>query len=149
MNLSKHVTKSEFELSPTAVRLGIDNQMNEEQTTKAILLCVNVFEPIRAKVGHPIKVNSGFRSAKLNKKIGGSTSSQHCKGEAMDLDLHDKDTFDWIINNVEFDQLIWEFGNNVNADWFHISYKQKGNRKQVLRALKKHGLTMYVPYTPY
>ncbi len=149
MNLSKHVTKQEFELSSTAVRLGIDNQMNEEQTTKAILLCVNVFEPIRAKVGHPIKINSGFRSSKLNKKIGGSTSSQHCKGEAMDLDLHDKDTFDWIINNVEFDQLIWEFGNNVTADWFHISYKQKGNRKQVLRALKKHGLTMYVPYTPY
>jgi hypothetical protein len=149
MNLSKHVTKSEFELSPTAVRLGIDNQMNEEQTTKAILLCVNVFEPIRAKVGHPIKVNSGFRSAKLNKKIGGSTSSQHCKGEAMDLDLHEKDIFQWIIKNITFDQLIWEGGNQHSADWFHISYKKDGNRNQVLRMIKKQGQTLYVPYTSY
>ena len=149
MNLSKHVTKQEFELSPTAVRLGIDNQMNEEQTTKAILLCVNVFEPIRAKVGHPIKVNSGYRSSKLNKKIGGSTSSQHCKGEAMDLDLHDKDIFEWIIKNITFDQLIWEGGNQHSADWFHISYKKDGNRNQVLRMIKKQGQTLYVPYTSY
>jgi len=149
MNLSKHITKSEFELSPTAVRLGIDNQMNEEQTTKAILLCVNVFEPIRAKVGHPIKINSGFRSAKLNKKIGGSTTSQHCKGEAMDLNLHEKDIFEWIIKNITFDQLIWEGGNQHSADWFHISYKKDGNRNQVLRMIKKQGQTLYVPYTPY
>jgi hypothetical protein len=149
MNLSKHVTKQEFELSPTALRLGIDNQMNEEQTTKAILLCVNVFEPIRAKVGHPIKINSGFRSAKLNKKIGGSTTSQHCKGEAMDLDLHDKDIFEWIIKNITFDQLIWEGGNQHSADWFHISYKKDGNRNEVLRMIKKQGQTLYVPYTPY
>jgi hypothetical protein len=149
MNLSKHVTKQEFELSPTAVRLGIDNQMNEEQTTKAILLCVNVFEPIRAIVGHPIKINSGFRSAKLNKKIGGSTTSQHCKGEAMDIDLHDKDIFEWIIKNITFDQLIWEGGNQHSADWFHISYKKDSNRNQVLRMIKKQGQTLYVPYTPY
>jgi hypothetical protein len=149
MNLSKHVTKQEFELSPTAIRLGIDNQMNEEQTTKAILLCVNVFEPIRAKVGHPIKINSGFRSAKLNKKIGGSTTSQHCKGEAMDLDLHDKDIFEWIIKNITFDQLIWEGGNQHSADWFHISYKKDGNRNEVLRMIKKQGQTLYVPYTLY
>jgi len=149
MNLSKHVTKQEFEMSPTAIRLGLDNQMNEEQTIKAILLCNNVFEPIRKKVGHPIKINSGFRGRALNKKIGGSSSSQHCKGEAMDLDLHDKDTFEWIIKNVTFDQLIWEFGNNITADWFHISYKKEGNRKQVLRSIKKHGETIYVPYTPY
>ena len=149
MNLSKHVTKQEFELSPTAIRLGLDNQMNEEQTTKAILLCVNVFEPIRAKLGHPIKINSGFRGKALNKKIGGSSSSQHCKGEAMDLDLHDKDTFEWIIKNIQFDQLIWEFGNNFSADWFHISYKKEGNRKQLLRSIKKHGETIYVPYVSY
>lgn len=149
MNLSKHVTKQEFELSPTAIRLGIDNQMNEEQTTKAILLCVNVFEPIRVKLGHPIKINSGFRGKALNKKIGGASSSQHCKGEAMDLDLHDKDIFEWVIKNVTFDQLIWEFGNNLTADWFHISYKKDGNRNQVLRGIKKHGETIYVPYTSY
>ena len=149
MNLSNHVTKSEFEMSPTAIRLGIDNQMNESQTTKAILLCVNVFEPIRAKVGHPIKINSGFRSAKLNKKIGGSTTSQHCKGEAMDLDLHDKELFEWIIKNITFDQLIAEFPSQGKASWFHISYKEGRNRKQVLVAIKKAGKTIYLPYTSY
>lgn len=149
MNLSKHVTKSEFELSPTAIRLGLDNQMNEEQTTKAILLCVNVFEPIRAKLGHPIKINSGFRGKSLNKKIGGASSSQHCKGEAMDLDLHDKDVFEWIIKNVNFDQLIAEFPENGKIKWIHISYKKEGNRKQVLQSVKKHGETIYVPYTSY
>jgi hypothetical protein len=149
MNLSKHVTKQEFELSPTAIRLGLDNQMNEEQTTKSILLCVNVFEPIRAKLGHPIKINSGFRGKALNKKIGGASSSQHCKGEAMDLDLHDKDIFEWIIKNITFDQLIWEGGNQHSADWFHISYKKDGNRNQVLRMIKKQGQILYVPYTSY
>lgn len=143
MNLSKHVTKSEFEMSPTAIRLGIDNQMNESQTIKAILLCVNVFEPIRAKLGHPIKINSGFRGKALNKKIGGSSSSQHCKGEAMDLDLHDKDTFEWIIKNITFDQLIWEGGTDERADWFHISYRKDNNRKEVLRMKKKNGTTVY------
>lgn len=146
MNLSKHITKSEFEMSPTAIRLGIDNQMNESQTIKAILLCVNVFEPIRAKVGHPIKINSGFRSVKLNKKIGGSASSQHCKGEAVDLDLHDKELFEWIMNNITFDQLIWEGGTDERADWFHVSYRKDNNRKEVLRMKKKNGTTVYYPY---
>lgn len=147
MNLSPHVTLAEFENSPTAVKHGISNKMSAEQIEKAKLVCVNCFEPIRAYLKKPIKVNSGFRSLLLNKKIGGSKTSQHCKGEALDLDLHDRKLFNWIIDNVQFDQLIYEFGTDTAADWFHISYSPVKNRKQVLRAIKRAGKTVYIPYT--
>lgn len=146
MNLSPHVTLAEFENSPTAVKHGISNKMNAEQIEKAKLVCVNCFEPIRAYLKKPIRVNSGFRSLLLNKKIGGSKTSQHCKGEALDLDLHDRKLFNWIIDNVQFDQLIYEFGTDTAADWFHISYSPVKNRKQVLRAVKRAGKTVYIPY---
>jgi len=147
MNLSHHVTRAEFEYSPTAMKHGISNKMNAEQIEKAKLVCANCFEPIRAYIKKPIKVNSGFRSLLLNKKIGGSKTSQHLKGEAMDLDLHDRKLFNWIIDNVDFDQLIYEFGTDTQADWFHISYSQGKNRKQVLRAVKRAGKTVYTPYS--
>lgn len=146
MNLSPHVTLAEFENSPTAVKHGISNKMNAEQIERAKLVCVNCFEPIRAYLKKPIRVNSGFRSLLLNKKIGGSKTSQHCKGEALDLDLHDRKLFNWIIDNVQFDQLIYEFGTDTAADWFHISYSPVKNRKQVLRAVKRSGKTVYIPY---
>jgi hypothetical protein len=133
MKLSENVTIAEFEASPTATAKGIANKMNAAQIESAKLLCTKVFQPIRAKVGKPIKINSGFRSTALNKAIGGSTTSQHCKGEAMDLDLHDKDLFIWIIENLDFDQAIFEGGTENSAGWFHISYKKTGNRKQALR----------------
>jgi D-alanyl-D-alanine dipeptidase len=147
MNLSSHVSRAEFEFSPTAVKHGISNEMSLEQIERAKLVCVNCFEPIRAYLKKPIKVNSGFRSLLLNKKIGGSKTSQHCKGEALDLDLHDRNLFNWIIDNVDFDQLIYEFGTDTQADWFHISYSKGKNRKQVLRAVKKAGKTVYIPYS--
>jgi hypothetical protein len=147
MNLSPHVTRAEFENSPTAVKHGISNEMNSQQIESAKLVCVNCFEPIRAYLKKPIRVNSGFRSLLLNKKIGGSKTSQHCKGEALDLDLHDRKLFNWIIDNVQFDQLIYEFGTDTAADWFHISYSPVKNRKQVLRAVKRAGKTVYIPYT--
>jgi putative heme iron utilization protein len=133
MNLSENVTLQEFEASPTATARGIANKMNATQIESAKLLCEKVFQPLRAHVGQPIKINSGFRSAALNKAIGGSTTSQHCKGEAMDLDLHDKALFIWIIDNLDFDQAIFEGGTENAASWFHISYKKSGNRKQALR----------------
>ena len=147
MKLSDHVSLTEFEHSPTALKLGIVNKMNAEQIERAKLVCANCFEPIRAKVKKPIRVNSGFRSLLLNKKIGGSKTSQHLKGEAMDLDLHDRNLFNWIIDNVDFDQLIYEFGTDTQADWFHISYSKGKNRKQVLRAVKRAGKTVYIPYS--
>jgi hypothetical protein len=146
MNLSKHVTRSEFERSETAINRGINNSMNEFEIERAKLLCENCFEPIRTKVCAPIRINSGFRSGALNRAIGGSTTSQHSLGEAMDLDLHDRDLFEWIIDNVEFDQLIFEGGTTDRADWFHISYRKGRLRKQVLRMTKKGGKSTYTPY---
>ena len=133
MNLSNNVTLKEFEASPTATARGIVNKMNAKQIESAKLLCEKVFQPLRAHVGNPIKINSGYRSPALNKAIGGSTTSQHCKGEAMDLDLHDKALFVWIIDNLDFDQAIFEAGTATAAAWFHLSYKKTGNRKQALR----------------
>jgi hypothetical protein len=146
MNLSKHVTRAEFERSETAINHGIPNFMNEFEIQRAILLCQNVFEPIRAYLGRPIRINSGFRSAALNRRIGGSRSSQHTLGEAMDLDLHDRELFEWILDNVEYDQAIFEGGTEEKADWFHISYRKGRNRNQALRMIKKGGKTTYVPY---
>lgn len=146
MNLSKHVTRLEFERSETAINRGIDNSMNEWEIERAKLVCENCFEPIRAKVGAPIRINSGFRSGALNRAIGGATTSQHSLGEAIDLDLHDRDLFEWVIDNVEFDQLIFEGGTTDKADWFHISYRKGRLRKQVLRMVKKGGKSTYIPY---
>jgi hypothetical protein len=146
MNLSKHVTRAEFERSETAINHGIPNFMNEFEIQRAILLCQNVFEPIRAYVGRPIRINSGFRSVATNKRIGGASSSQHCMAEAFDLDLHDRELFEWILDNVEYDQAIYEAGNDEKADWFHISYRKGRNRKQALRMIKKGGKSTYVPY---
>jgi hypothetical protein len=146
MNLSKHVTRAEFERSETAINRGINNSMNEWEIERAKLVCENCFEPIREHLAQPIKINSGFRSGALNRAIGGASTSQHSLGEAIDLDLHDRDLFEWVIDNVEFDQLIFEGGTTDKADWFHISYRKGRLRKQVLRMVKKGGKSTYVPY---
>jgi zinc D-Ala-D-Ala carboxypeptidase len=144
MNLSKHVTRAEFEQSDTALRRGISNSMGAMELQSAKTLCEKVFEPLRAFVGGPIRISSGYRSPILNKAIGGSTTSQHCKGEAMDIKI-DKTAFLWIKDNLVFDQLIYEFGTDSHPDWVHVSYG-KTNRKQVLRAVKVGGKTKYIPY---
>lgn len=148
MNLSEHVTLKEFCDSNTATAKGINNTITDPvHLENAKKLALSVFEPIRAHVGHPIKINSGYRSKALNKAIPGSSStSQHCFGEAMDLDLHDRDLFEWIIDNITFDQMIFEGGTEDKANWFHISYREGRNRKQVLRMIKKGGKSTYVPY---
>jgi len=107
-----------------------------------------VFEPIRTHFDEPIRVNSFFRSAALNKTIGGSTTSQHCKGEAIDINatkgITNKQLYNYIKNNLEFDQLIWEFGTDKEPDWVHVSYTTaKPNRNQLLRASKKGGKAVY------
>lgn len=142
--LSKHLTIEEFEHSPTAIASGISNKMNDKQIACAKSLAENVFEPVRLYRGAPIKVNSGFRSAQLNKHIGGSKTSQHCKGEAIDLPLTANE-FHYIKDNLVFDQLIWEFGDDNKPAWVHISFS-KINRKQVLRAKKINQKTVYVGY---
>jgi len=144
MNLSKHVTLAEFQDSLTATTHGINNQMNESQIASAKLLCENVFEPLRTYLNTPIEISSGFRSLQVNKMIGGSKTSQHTKGEAMDIKVGAKG-FNFIKDKLNFDQLIWEFGNEENPSWVHVSYSSK-NRKQVLKATKKNGKTIYSNY---
>lgn len=146
MKLSKHFTKAEFEHSNTAIQRSIPNEMNSGQELKAIDLCENVLEPLREHLGHPIKLNCGYRSPAVNRAVGGAKNSQHLFGEAADVDLHDKKIFDWIIDNLEFDQAIFEFGSDLEAGWFHLSYRKGRNRKQALRAIKKAGKTIYLPY---
>ena len=144
MNLSAHVTLAEFENSPTATTHGINNKMNESQIASAKLLCENVFEPLRIYLNTPIKISSGFRSVQLNKMIKGSSTSQHTKGEAMDLQIGANGFF-FIKTKLDFDQLIWEFGNDENPAWVHVSFSKR-NRKQVLKAYKQNGKTKYSSY---
>jgi hypothetical protein len=146
MKLSKHLSVAEFIASPTATRLGISNEMTPEHLENAKIVAEKLFEPIRGFRGAPIKLNSGYRSEALNKRIGGSKTSQHMKGEAMDLPLTASE-FQFIRNNINFDQLIWEFGNDTQPQWVHVSYNCSGRqRKQVLRAVKQNGKTKYLPF---
>jgi len=118
------------------------------------LLAENIFEPVRKHFGKPIFISSGYRSKDLNTAIGGALSSQHCSGEAIDIDMDghnngvtNKMVFDFIKDNLNFDQLIWEFGNDAAPDWVHVSYESTGKqRKQILKAVRKGGATSYVPY---
>jgi len=147
--ISKHVSFKEATISRTATRLDIDNEPNKEQLANMKLVAEKVFEPLRKWVGGPIKINSFFRSPKLNKAIGGSSKSQHCKGYAMDLDDTFKhktnaEMFNWIKDNLNFDQMIWEFGDDDNPNWVHISYvSEKENRNRCLKAYKSNGKTAY------
>ena len=144
MNLSAHVTLKEFQVSGIATLRNLNNQMNESQIASAKLLCENVFEPLRIYLNIPIKISSGFRCVQLNKMIKGSSTSQHTKGEAMDIKI-DAKGFHFIKDKLDFDQLIWEFGNDENPQWVHVSFSKR-NRKQVLKAYKQNGKTKYSSY---
>lgn len=152
MQLSKHLSLAEVTRSESAKRLGISNMPTEQHIKNFKLLAEKVFEPIREHFGRPIHISSGYRSQALNSAIGGSLSSQHCQGEALDLDMDgtditNKQVFDFIKDNLEFDQLIWEFGTKDNPDWVHVSYESTGKqRKQILKASKANGKTSYSPY---
>jgi hypothetical protein len=152
MQLSKHLALAEVMRSETAKRKGISNMPTPEHIENFKKLAENVFEPIREHFGVPIRLSSGYRSAALNKAVGGASSSQHCKGEAIDIDMDgtsitNKQLFDFVKDNVNFDQMIWEFGTDANPDWVHVSYNSDGaQRKQILRAVKSGGTTKYLPF---
>jgi hypothetical protein len=154
MQLSEHLSVAEYIKSDTAKRKGISNSMTAAHTENAKVLAAKIFEPIRVHFGKPIYVSSGYRSQALNSAIGGSSSSQHCSAEAIDLDQDDRGTgvtnrmvFDYIKDNLDFDQLIFELGDEQNPDWVHVSYKVSGTqRKQILRAYREGGATKYKPY---
>ena len=147
--ISKHISYKEGVYSRTATRLNIDNKPNDDQMQNMCLIAEEVFEPLRVWVGGPIKINSFFRSPKLNKAIGGSTKSQHCHGQAIDLDdtfgrATNAEMYEFIRKYLDFDQMIWEFGDDDNPSWVHVSYvSEDKNRNRCLKAYKENGKTKY------
>lgn len=149
--ISKHISWREATHSATAEKKEIENTPNEGAVQNMKKLAKNVFEPLREWAAEPIRVNSFYRSPDLCDAIRSSRNSQHTKGQAIDIDaLGDKtnaDLFNYIKDNLDFDQLIWEHGDDENPDWVHVSYVgPRGNRKNVLRAVKKGRKTTYEIY---
>lgn len=152
MQLSKNLALAEVTRSETAKRNGISNMPTPEHIENFKKLAENVFQPIREHFGVPIHISSGYRSKALNTAVKGSLSSQHCSGEAIDIDMDgtsitNKQIFDFIKDNLVFDQMIAEFPENGNPAWVHVSYESTGKqRKQILVAKKVGGATKYIPY---
>jgi hypothetical protein len=154
MKLSEHLDLSEVVRSESAKRKGISNMPTAEHTANFKILAEKVFEPIREHFRCPIHISSGYRSKELNAAIGGSATSEHCSGQAIDIDMDgtpngvtNRMVFDYIKDNLDFNQLIFEFGDAQNPDWVHVSYSATGNqRKQILRASRVNGKTTYSPY---
>ena len=151
MKISPHLNLAEITRSDTAKRHGIDNTPSAEHLENFKLLADKVFEPIREHFKTPIFISSGYRSKALNSFIKGSASSQHCTGQAIDIDMDGSNgevtnrmVFDFIKNKLDFDQLIWEFGTDFNPDWVHVSYVKGKNRKQKLKAIRTSGKTTYL-----
>jgi len=147
--VSKNISYKEATRSITAIRLGLENKPNDYELTNMHILAEKVFQPLREWVGKPVKINSFFRSAELNKAIGGSSRSQHCEGRAIDIDdtyghKTNAEMYEYIKDNLDFDQMIWEFGNDENPDWVHVSYcSTDENRKRCLKAYRENGKTKY------
>lgn len=153
--ISQHLDLAELIISESAKRKGISNMPTPEHIQNFKKLAEHIFEPIRTHFNVPIHISSGYRSKALNDSIGGAASSQHCSGEAIDIDMDgssngvtNKMVFDYIKANLNFDQLIFEFGDANNPDWVHVSYETSGKpqRKQILRATKIGGGTKYTAY---
>ena len=148
-NISEHISYSEAIYSPTAIEKKISNEPNDEQLDSMKAVATNIFERVRAHFGKPIRINSFFRSGALNKAVGGAITSQHCKGEAIDVTglpygTKNSEIFHYIKDNLDFDQLIWEHGDSKEPLWVHFSYNLRGNRRKCLRAVKDHnGKTIY------
>ena len=149
MKLSANFSLSELTRSQTATRKGIDNSPNEEQLASLQALCENVLQPIRDYFGMPVRISSGLRVPELNTAIGGSTTSDHCKGMAADIEIpgvDNKELAEWIGENLEFRQLILEFytSGDPESGWVHVSYNAYDLKKQVLTAKVKDGKTEYL-----
>jgi zinc D-Ala-D-Ala carboxypeptidase len=147
--LSKNFSLQEYTKSQTATRQGLDNTPNEDHMASAKLLFENVVQKVRDHFGVTV-INSGYRGPALNTAVGGSSNSQHCKGEAVDIECPGTGNYDvakWIEDNLDFDQLILEFYTPGIPDsgWVHVSYKSEGNRKQSLTAMKEDRKTVYKP----
>lgn len=153
MKLTANFSLSEFTKSQIAIQKGISNKPSKKVIENLTRLCTKILQPLRdafdAWEDTVVVINSGYRSPKLNQLIGGSTTSQHCKGEAADIEVPGQSNLhvaQWIKDNLEFDQLILEFHtkNDPSSGWVHVSIKKSGNRKQVLRAVKVGRKTKYL-----
>ncbi len=148
-NISTHISYKEGTHSNTATRRNIDNIPDDYQLANMEAIAANIFEPLREWTGGPIKINSFFRSPDLNTAIGGSSKSQHCEGRAIDIDdtfghKTNAEMYNYIKENLNFDQLIWEFGNDTNPDWVHVSYvSDDQNRNRCLKAERVNGKAVY------
>ena len=148
--ISKHISYKEATHSATALRRDLDNTPNDEQLKCMEEVAENLFEPLREWVGGPIKVNSFFRGEPVNTAIGGSKKSQHMKGQAIDIDdtfghKTNAEMYHYIKDNLDFDQMIWEFGTDKNPNWLHISWvSHRPNRKKLTIAKKVNGKTKYI-----
>ena len=147
--ISKHISYKEGVYSNTATRRGIDNTPGDDQLHFMEIVAKEVFEPLRTWVGGPIKINSFYRCPELNTAIGGSATSQHCKGQAMDIDdtfgkATNDEMYHFIKDHLDFDQMIWEFGDDDNPAWVHVSYVSKEeNRNRCLKVYKENKKTKY------
>lgn len=155
--ISTNISYYEAVKSNTAARKNIDNTPNEAQISNMKLVALYCFQPLREWYGKAIGISSFFRCILLNISVGGSTTSQHCAGEstgkeeaAIDIDadiyhngITNAEIYYWLRDNVEYDQLIWEYGTKTEPDWVHVSFRKGANRKQNLRAYRKNGRTKY------
>lgn len=147
--ISKHLSFEEATRSATADKLGIvNNNPNLSVIENMKALAENVFEPIRTHFNKPIYISSMYRGLPLNNAIGGALTSQHCSGQAMDIDMgknkpSNAEIFNYIKTNLKFDQLIWEFGTDKEPEWVHVSFSTIKNRGQILKAKKQNGKTIY------
>lgn len=149
MKLSEHLELAEVIRSESAKRNDISNMPTAEHIANLKLLAEHIFEPIRSNFRCPILISSGYRSKELNAKVGGSNTSQHSLGQAIDIDMdgtsygvENEEIFYYIKDKLPFDQLIWEFGTDKNPAWVHVSYSDR-HRRQVLKATKLNGTTNY------
>jgi zinc D-Ala-D-Ala carboxypeptidase len=149
MNLTKNFTLAEMTKSETALRHDMDNTPGEQEIAALKLLAEKVLQPVRDHFGKGVKVNSGFRHPEVNAKVGGSKTSDHCRGQAADIEIPgipNAELAEWIKDNLEFRQLILEFYTPGIPDsgWVHVSYVAEDNKKQVLTATKQNGKTVYL-----
>lgn len=156
MKLSEHFTLEEMIVSPTAKKLGLSNNPTAQHIENMKYCCENILEPVRAHFGKPVQINSSYRSPLVNKAVGGSSTSQHVNGQAIDFEIVGVDNrvvADWIADNLQFDQVILEFytRGDTNSGWVHASIKKEGgNRRQRLIAMKSKATgTTYTPVTDF
>ena len=150
MKLTANFSLEELTKSETALRFDLDNEANDEQLANLVALCECVLQPVRDHFGKGVKVNSGLRTPEVTAKVGGSKTSDHCKGMAADIEIPtvaNAELAQWIAENLEYRQVILEFYTPGIPDsgWVHVSYNPADNKKQVLTATKQNGKTVYLP----